>query len=162
MRKVLSVALIAWTLGSLAPWLLLEAQQPMNSAQLGGANVYSDPCKTNTPVWGTISQTAATQIITGTSAKKIYFCSFNVVVASATNIAVVEGTGTVCATGTATFPGLSGGTTAAGGWNFSANGGISFGNGDASLAQEATNADNVCVFMSGSGQVSGGFRYVVQ
>lgn len=153
--SIFCIAMLLWV-------TTLSAQQPINEAQLGGSARYADPCKVNTPTWGTISVTGNTQLISGTSAKKVYFCSFNVVAASATNVAIVEGTGSVCATSTAAFPGLSGGTTAGAGWNFAANGGIALGNGDASIAQEATNADNVCIFISGSGQTSGGYRYVVQ
>jgi hypothetical protein len=133
-----------------------------NVSEIGGTAVIADPCRTSAKVYGTISQTASAQLITGTAATKISLCSFNVVGADAENLALVEGTGSVCGTTTVTFPGLSGGATAATGWNFSANGGISFGVGGFSLGTETTAADNVCLLESGSGQVSGGFSYVVQ
>jgi hypothetical protein len=120
-----------------------------------------DPCKGQAKVYLSINQTANTQIAAGTASKKIYICSINVVVASATNVALVEGTGTVCATGTSGVSGF-GGATAATGWNFAANGGIAFGNGDSSLGAEVNSADNLCLFNSGSGQVSGGISYAVQ
>jgi len=143
--------------------LLVFAQQPINQSQLGGAAVYADPCLTNTPTWGTFSLTGNTKIITGTSAKKVYFCSWNDQNGgTAQNYAVVEGTGSTCGTSTAAFPGLSGGTTAAGGWNVAANGGRVIAEGGHAFAQEATNADDVCIFISGSTQLSGGFSYVVQ
>jgi hypothetical protein len=84
-----------------------------------------------------------------------------VVAAAAANVAVVEGTGSVCGTSTAGVSGF-GGATAATGWNFAANGGIALGNGDSSLGAEGTSGDNLCLFNSGSGQVSGGISYVVQ
>lgn len=120
-----------------------------------------DPCKGQTKLFAGISQTGNTQLVAGTAAKKIYLCSVHVVVAAATNVAVVEGTGSVCATGTAGVSGF-GGATAATGWNFAANGGIALGNGDSSLGAEGTAGDNLCVFNSGSGQVSGGISYVLQ
>ncbi len=120
-----------------------------------------DPCKGQTKLYTSINQTANTQIVTGTASKKIYVCSIHVVVAAATNVALVEGTGSVCATGTAGVSGF-GGATAATGWNFAANGGIAYGNGDSSLGAEGTSGDNLCLFNSGSGQVSGGISYVVQ
>ena len=120
-----------------------------------------DPCKGQTKLYLSINQTANAQLAAGTSAKKIYICSIHVVVAAATNVALVEGTGSVCATGTAGVSGF-GGATAATGWNFMANGGIALGNGDAAVGAEGTNADNLCLFNSGSGQVSGGISYVVQ
>jgi hypothetical protein len=120
-----------------------------------------DPCKGQTKLFASISQTGNTQLVAGTASKKIYLCSVHVVVAAATNVAVVEGTGSVCATGTAGMSGF-GGAAAATGWNFAANGGIALGNGDSSLGAEETAGDNLCVFNSGSGQVSGGISYVVQ
>jgi len=120
-----------------------------------------DPCLGQTKSFVSFTQTANTKIVSGTSSKKIYVCSINVVTATAQNVAVVEGTGTTCGTGTAGVTGF-GGSTAATGWNFQANGGISYGNGASSLGAEGTAADDFCVFQSGSGQVSGGMSYVVQ
>jgi len=120
-----------------------------------------DPCKGQVKSFVSINQTGNTQLVSGTVSKKIYVCSVHVVVAAATNLAVVEGTGSVCATGTAGVGGFGGGTAATG-WNFAANGGIALGNGDSSLGAEATGGDNLCLFNSGSGQVSGGISYVVQ
>jgi len=120
-----------------------------------------DPCKAQTKLYASINQTGNTQLVAGTAAKKIYVCSIHVVAAAATNIAVVEGTGSVCATGTAGVSGF-GGATAATGWNFAGNGGIALGNGDSSLGAEGTSGDNLCIFNSGSGQVSGGISYAVE
>jgi hypothetical protein len=120
-----------------------------------------DPCKGQTKLYVSINQTANAQLVAGTASKKIYICSIHVVVAAATNVALVEGTGSVCGTGTSGVNGF-GGATAATGWNFAANGGIVLGNGDAALGAEGTNADNLCLYNSGSGQVSGGVSYVVQ
>jgi hypothetical protein len=120
-----------------------------------------DPCKGQTKLYASISQTANTQLVAGTTSKKIFVCSIHVVAAAAANVAVVEGTGSVCGTSTAGVSGF-GGATAATGWNFAANGGIALGNGDSSLGAEGTSGDNLCIFNSGSGQVSGGISYVVQ
>ena len=87
--------------------------------------------------------------LAGTSAKKIYICSIHVVVAAATSVALVEGTGSVCATGTAGVSGF-GGATAATGWNFVANGGIALGNGDAAVGAEGTSGgQSVSVIIPG-------------
>jgi hypothetical protein len=120
-----------------------------------------DPCKAQTKLYASISQTANTQLVAGTSSKKIFVCSIHVVVAAATNVAVVEGTGSACGTSTAGVGGF-GGATSATGWNFAANGGIALGNGDASVGAEGTSGDNLCIYNSGSGQVSGGISYVVE
>jgi hypothetical protein len=126
-----------------------------------GANLvglYLDPCKRGAKTRFTINLTASGQIITGTSSKKTYICDFDLVTATAQNIALVEGTGTTCATGTA---GMAGGTTAGTGWNFAANGGLTKGNGDAAVfSADSANADNVCLLLSGTGQTSGSGHYV--
>ena len=88
--------------------------------------------------------------------------SFNVVTATAQNLAVVAGTGTTCATTTVGVPGLTGGATAATGWNLAANGGLTFGGGGSSIAQTTVNGTALCLFQSGTGQVSGGLTYVTQ
>jgi len=105
-----------------------------------------------------INQTAGAQIITGTASKKTYICSINLVTATAQNIAIVEGTGVTCGTGTA---GVStGGTTAATGWNLAANGGLTQGSGlGVIMAADSAAADNVCILQSGTGQVSGVISY---
>jgi hypothetical protein len=138
-----------------APEFLAEAQGQFATGQ------GLDPCKGLTKLYASISQTGNTQLVAGTASKKIYVCSIHVVAAAATNVAVVEGTGSVCATSTAGVSGF-GGTTAATGWNFAANGGIALGNGDSSLGAEGTSGDNLCIYNSGSGQVSGGISYVVE
>lgn len=125
-------------------------------------NQQIDPCQSETPSYFNISTTANAQLITGVSAKRVYLCAFNVAVAAATNVALVAGTGSVCATNTVAVPGASGGATAATGWNFSANGGIALGDGMSSFAQTTVNADNVCIFLSAANQTSGGGKYVVR
>jgi len=99
-----------------------------------------------------ISLTTNTQIISGIASQKIYICHVNLVVSKPTNLAIVEGTGSTCGTGTA---GVFGGSTAATGWNFGSNGGIATGNGVNVLRRTATAADNVCILTSSNGQVSG-------
>jgi hypothetical protein len=137
-----------------------SATNPLYIRETDGTNpVILDPCRTQANIFKPISQTASAQLVTGTSAKKIYICSINLVTAAANNVAMVEGTGTVCATGIA---GMAGGTTAATGWNFSANGGLTQGNGMGSIMAEATNADNLCLLQSAAVQLSGVIGYVVQ
>lgn len=141
-----------------------QATQPVSgtvtaNAGTGTFAVSADPCFANSKSFAVINLTANTQVITGTSAKKTYICSLNLVAGAATNVAVVEGTGTTCATGIA---GMAGGSTAATGWNFAANGGIALGNGGGSVMITATNADNVCVLVSAANQISGTIAYVQQ
>jgi hypothetical protein len=136
------------------------AQQSVKTTD-GTNTAVIDPCVGQTKSYVSFNQTANTKIVSGTSSKKIYVCSIHLVTATAQNIAVVEGTGSTCGTGTAGVQGF-GGSTAATGWNFQANGGISYGNGASSVGAEWTAADDFCLFQSSSGQVSGGMSYVVQ
>jgi hypothetical protein len=110
-----------------------------------------------------ISLTASGQVITGTASKKTYICSIDLVSATAQNIALVEGTGTTCATN---IFGLAGGTTAATGWNFAANGGLTKGSGSGTVYSPSADtngtAANVCLLLSGTGQTSGQITYVQQ
>jgi hypothetical protein len=154
-RAALATAAMAAPARPFAP----EPQGQFATGQAGGSSL--DPCQALTKLYVSINQTANTQLVAGTSAKKIYVCSIHVVVAAATSVALVEGTGTVCATGTAGVSGF-GGATAATGWNLMANGGIVLGSGAAAVGAEGTSADNLCLFNSGSGQVSGGISYVAQ
>jgi hypothetical protein len=159
--------LLRATLAALAPGLAEAEPQGQFATGQGfkitdGTNsLVVDPCKGQTKSFASINQTANTQIVAGAASKKIYVCSIHVVTAIAQSIAVVEGTGSTCATGAAGVNGF-GGATAATGWSFAANGGIALRNGDSSLGAEGTSGDNLCVFNSGSGQVSGGISYVVQ
>jgi len=115
----------------------------------GSGNLTAMPMCDN---WKPVSITANTQILTGVAAKQTYICSINLIVSAADNVALVEGTGTTCGTGTA---GMAGGATAATGWNFAANGGLAHGTGHGAIARTATAADNVCLLVSGTAQVSG-------
>lgn len=116
-----------------------------------------DPCKMVGASSYVINLTTNTQIITGTSSKQTYICAINIVVGAATNVALVEGTGSTCGTSTT---GMAGGSTAATGWNFAANGGLTLGNGDSWVIKTATAADNVCILVSAANQVSGSIKYV--
>ncbi len=108
--------------------------------------------------WTAINQasTTAVTLITGVASKQTYICSINLVVAGANNVALVEGTAAGCATGTA---GMAGGATAATGWNFAANGGLTMGSGVGTPFRTATAADNVCVLQSAATQVSGSMSW---
>lgn len=121
----------------------------------------TDPCRGNVKNYKpfSVATSSGATLVTGTSAKKQYICSLAFVSATAQNIAFIEGTGTVCATNPV---GLMGGATAATGFNLAANGGLTFGNGDSSLAVTTVNANNICILPSGSGQISGVMTSVPQ
>ncbi len=161
--RLVSVALAPWT----RPLATADPAQGQFVTGQGikitdGTNFLAvDPCAAQLKSYASINQTADTELVAGTASKKVYVCSIHVVAAAAANIAVVEGTGTVCGTGTAGVSGF-GGASAATGWNFAANGGLTLGSGESSVGAEGTSGDNLCIFNSGSGQVSGGISYVVQ
>lgn len=141
--------------------VVLIAQQPVNVAKVGGASVVAGPCetvaKTYTPI--NMSTATTTRIIAPTSSKKTYVCGFHLLAAGADNVAWIEGTGGTCGTATA---GMAGGTTAASGYNFAANGGIVVGDsGHQVMASAGTNVD-VCLITSAAVQLSGGVVWVQQ
>jgi hypothetical protein len=120
--------------------------------KIGGTAVVAEPCQQLAKTYTPISLTANTKLLTGVSAKKYYVCEIHLIAAAATNVAIVEGTGSTCGTSTA---GIFGGATAATGWNLAANGGLVLGMGGFSIGNTATNADDLCLFVSAANQISG-------
>src|SRR6266568_2127219 len=102
-----------------------------------------------------INQTASADILTSTN--KIYICSIDLVIAGAEQVSIIEGTGTVCATGTAA---LWGGTTADAthGMPFGVNGGFSK-TAERPFAQTLTAGDHLCLLKSGSTLLAGAIWY---
>lgn len=105
-----------------------------------------------------IASATTTLLITGVSGRQVRISALHMIAAAANNIALIEGTGATCGTGTA---GMAGGTTAASGYNLAANGGIAFGSGLGTVIQTATAGDSVCAVTSGAGQISGGAQYAI-
>jgi hypothetical protein len=56
---------------------------------------------------------------------------------------------------------MSGGTTAASGWNFAANGGLTQGNGLGTVNQTNATGDSVCIITSAATQLSGRIAYAI-
>jgi len=104
-----------------------------------------------------VSVTASTQLITGVAGQRLHLCHVDLIATGgANNVALVEGTGVVCATG---ISGLFGGTTAATGWGFAASGGIVIGDGRRVVRRTAVTGDNLCILVSAATQVSGLIRW---
>lgn len=118
-----------------------------------------NPCETVAQSYAPISITSATttRIVTPSASNKTYICGLIIVTGAANNVAIVEGTGGTCGTGTA---GVIGGTTAANGSNFSANGGLVLQAGKTAHAQTAGTNVDLCVITSSVGPYSGGIKYV--
>lgn len=116
------------------------------SVNVGGNLVgrIGDPCEVNVPAYKPVNITANTQVVTGISGKQTYICGWvTLPTAAAVNVAIVEGTGTVCATNTV---GIIGGSTTATGANLATNGGFVLPVTGKAYGATATLADNVCIF----------------
>jgi hypothetical protein len=105
-----------------------------------------------------ISTATTTLEVTGVSGRQVRVCALHIIAAAADNVAVIEGTGATCGTGSA---GMAGGTTAATGYNLAANGGLALGSGLGTVMRTATAGDSVCIVTSAATQLSGGISYVI-
>ena len=120
-----------------------------------------DPCtgiaKTHIPInIVTATTTELTPSLAGSS-NNYYVCSIDVVSAGASNVALVDDDTDGCGSVTS---GLAGGTTAATGWNFGANGGLTKGNGEGTVFKTGGTNRVVCLVTSAATQVSGSIQVV--
>lgn len=136
---------------------------------VGGANMLGlagDPCQTSVkstlPI--TLATAAVKVIAVGVSAKKIYVCQIHLTNNAADSVAIFEATtATTCATSPVAVVGA--GTTvatAATGYNFAANGGISLGTGSNQVLQTSVNANDLCIAQSAATQLTGSITYVTR
>jgi len=128
----------------------------LGSGATGGFVVPITVCDTNKPI--TITSATTTLMVTGVSGRQVRICALSMVTAIANNVAIIEGTGATCGTGTA---GVMGGTTAANGFNFAANGGLTIGSGIGEIAATATTGDSVCIITSAAGPLAGFIKYAI-
>lgn len=128
----------------------------LGSGATGGFVIGVPVCDT----FKAVSMTSATTtlMVTGVSGRHVRICSVNLVTAIANNVVLISGTGATCGTGTA---GIAGGTTAANGWNFAANGGITVGSGLGTVMQTAATGDSVCIITSAAGPLAGTLAYTI-
>jgi hypothetical protein len=129
-----------------------------------GTNVtpfYVDPCQREArTVYRVDIVTATTTEIAAATASEFYWiCSVNLVTAAANNVIIVEDdSATNCPSPTAGVS--SGGTTAAEGFNFAANGGIVVGTGSNWVMKTTTANRSFCIITSAATQLSGTITYV--
>jgi hypothetical protein len=121
----------------------------------------ADPCtyalKTNVAINGT----ANVQLVAASgSGQKVYVCSMMLVANAAVAVSVIEGTGSVCATGPAAVIGSSTAVAATNGLQLAANSGWTIGSGTATIASTATNNTALCLLVSSAVQVAGNITYV--
>lgn len=105
-----------------------------------------------------INTSATTAIITGVSGRQVRICSINLVTNAAQGVAMIEGANT---TTCATASGMAGGTTAATGWQFAANGGLTQGSGIGEIMTTVTTGDTVCLVTGAATQLSGHVKYTI-
>ena len=104
-----------------------------------------------------ISTATTTEIANAVASEFWYICSVNLVAAGAQTISIAEDDTDGCGSLTA---GLAGGATAATGWSFAANGGITLGNGGSTVLKSATANRYLCVITGQAQQISGTISYV--
>lgn len=153
------------------PALIKRTNQNLTTSTIGSGTAGSpasavlsvqdptDPCKYKTKTFTPISITTATttRIVAPSASNRTYICNLFLTSAAADNIGIVEGTGGTCGTGTA---GVIGGTTAANGPNFAANGGFSIGNGSATVAATAGTNVDLCLITSAATPLAGTIGWV--
>jgi hypothetical protein len=104
-----------------------------------------------------ISQTADTQLVTGTAGQRIYICALTIIANAAETVNLISGTGTVCATSPTA---IYGSTTEANGMSLAANGG--FANVAAQpFVRTSVDGDNLCLTQVGTSRVTGMLSYMV-
>lgn len=134
------------------PWLTRPSD--------GTRNAIIDPCEATLQTSAPISITTATttRIVAPSASNKTYICALFLTSAAADNVGIVEGTGGTCGSGTA---GVIGGTTAANGPNFAANGGVFLqAGGKVAVAQTAGTNVDLCLITSAATPLAGVIKYV--
>jgi hypothetical protein len=102
--------------------------------------------------------TATTTLaVTGVSGRHVRICHINMVAAGTQNVGIISGTGGTCGTGTGAIVG----TTAATGYNWTAQTGISAGNGLGTIMRTVAAGDSVCIITSAAVQLSGVISYTI-
>jgi len=121
----------------------------------------NDPCanaaKTNVAI--SMQNTTTVKLVSLASSKKIYICSLALIASGATVFSVADGTKVTTECDTAAEA-VIGTTTASHGLSLAANGGITFGNGQGTVALTTTASHDLCLFQSGSVDLSGVLTYV--
>lgn len=118
-------------------------------------------CETNAQSYatGVITSATTTRIIAPSASNKTYLCAFFMKASAADNVAVVEGTGGTCGTGTAA---LLGGTTTANGFVFgtAGDGVLLQAGGKVAIVQTAGTNVDTCLITSTTGPLIWSAKYV--
>lgn len=128
----------------------------LGSGATGGVRTAPSVCDSFANV--NVTTATTTLLVTGVSGRHVRICGLSLVTAAANNAALISGTGATCGTGTT---GMNGGTTAASGYNFAANSGISQGSGFGEINRTNATGDSVCIVTSAATQLSGRISYTI-
>lgn len=122
-------------------------------------NAAADPCQTTANSGATINISSATttRIIAPSASNRTYICSIDILAFAANNVAIVEGTGGTCGTGTA---GVVGGTTTGAGVSFPAQAGLVKGGAGTWVWRTAGTNVDFCLITSTTGPLTGYVKYV--
>ncbi len=119
-----------------------------------------DPCTTGTKLYYVVNLAAAStvEIANAIASEFWHICSVNLVSQGANKVIIATDDTDGCGSLTA---GLNGGTTAATGWSFPADGnGIALGNGLGTVMKSATANHYLCIAPSTTAQLSGTISYI--
>jgi hypothetical protein len=113
--------------------------------------------------WVSINSAASAELIVGIAGRRIYLCSGNLQMNGGANtVSFVGGTGAVCATSIEAVPGFDGATTAANGYSFAANSGMTWaGANGAAFARTTTTGESLCILLGSATRVAGGLNYAI-
>jgi hypothetical protein len=127
----------------------------------GTRNATLDACESNAHSYatGVITSATTTRIIAPSASNKTYLCAFFMKASAADNVAVIEGTGGTCGTGTAA---LLGGTTTANGFVFgtAGDGVLLQAGGKVAIVQTAGTNVDTCLITSTTGPLIWSAKYV--
>ena len=139
----------------------VQGSIPAGTAYIGHTSL--DPCayavKTTYPVL--ITGTTTVKIVGEVAAQQVYICSVALIASAATVMSIADGTKTSTECDTAAHA-IFGQTTATHGMSLAANGGFTVSGGNGTVGSTATAAHDVCIFQSGSGDISGNITVVQQ
>ena len=131
----------------------------------GTALVGVDPCalqaKTTVPI--TITSATQTTLVAAVAAKRVYVCSLGAITGLANNVNFYA-VGSAGACSSAATEGVLGANsnTATNGFNLAANGGLTLGNGEGTVASTIASNATLCVVTSSNGPLAGALSYVQQ
>lgn len=125
---------------------------------LASDQAVADPCTFRAKSSVAISQATSTVLVAASASNRIYVCSLALVAGAAEIVALTQGTGAVCAT---SADAIIGSTTVANGMSLAANGGLTLGSGNGTVARGPNVNEDVCLLQDGTDRLAGVMTYVL-